>query len=249
MQELFVGGETGDSKWRCHRYEWLLPSNIHAHGCRSGNTELRELFTDLFSMFLRRFIERRRRGEGGRQGKDEGVSYNKIDAADEENERVQLEVLSFLGNVGMIVHNPDSPVDGVPISKDQQQRGFHELAKYMADSRGTTRRRCLKDIACLSAPVRSTSGAIRTILETESADSGSHTLAVRICVSLRGLSTDCVEDWQAEIMLPRSSLPPKGEEWEGGHDGCVNRHVLVQLLKWEANIDSSFIVDREVVYR
>ena len=68
-------------------------------------------------------------------------------------------------------------------------------------------------------------------------------------VPLTDPPTDSVEDWQAESVAPRYSPPAGGEEGEGPHDGYANRHVILQLLGWGANVDSSFIVDSGAAYR
>lgn len=51
------------------------------------------------------------------------------------------------------------------------------------------------------------------------------------------------------MLPPRSSPPADGEGGEGEHDGYVNRHIVVQTVGWGGNLDSSFIVDRGMMYR
>jgi len=119
-QEFVLGRETDDAQWRWDRFEGQSRSIIDAYGCSSWNTEPSGRLTDLSRMFLRGFLQRRRRVEGEGQGRDEGASSDDISVSDEEYKLAQVVVLSFLGDVGATAQNPDTLVDGVPIDEDQQ---------------------------------------------------------------------------------------------------------------------------------
>ena len=113
-------------------------ARLHVHGCNTGGCEPDGRMTELSRTFLQGFLARRgdhngddtpetqRDGHGGAGSSDGGVS-------DEEYERVQLEMCTFLAGVGFTARNPTPPDEGIALSEEARREGLNGLARDMRD--------------------------------------------------------------------------------------------------------------------
>lgn len=253
---VYLGPEMADQRWFWDRAEWQSRASLHVHGCSSWGCEPDGRMTDLSRTFLKGFLARRTENEdvpdahsasdGQAEPRDGGVS-------DEEYERVQREMCTFLVGVGFTARNPSPPGDDIPVSEEARNEGLKELARDMRDfdweDEDAARDRYAMLVNVTQRHTRCGSYCLRG---GKCRFGYPHARQDRIEITAHPLvhpPTNRIEDWQVVVLPPRSSPAQEGEEGEGEHDGYVNRHVIVQILGWGGNVDSSFIVDRGMAYR
>ena len=137
-KKVFLGPKMADQLWYWDRAEWQSRASLHVHGCSAWSCEPDGRMTELSRTFLKGFLARRGDdnghntpetqpdGDGGAGSSDGGVS-------DEEYERVQLEMCTFLADVGFTARNPTPPDEGIALSEEARREGLNKLARDTRD--------------------------------------------------------------------------------------------------------------------
>ncbi|CAN0290285.1 unnamed protein product, partial [Scytosiphon promiscuus] len=221
FKTFFLGEDMADAIWHWDRAEWQSRSSIHVHGCSSWRCEGEERLTDLSRAYLRGYIGRERAKRDGEDPEgDGGVS-------DEEYERVQGAIRSFLNAIGLTARNPSPPEPGAP---GCFSRYVNLLNAAQRHSRHGTY--CLTNGRCRFGFPKARDEELRI---------EAHPLTTP--------PTDNADDWQVIVTPPNAWPAVEGQEGEGPCDRFVNRHLVVQLLAWGANVDFSAIVDNGSAHR
>lgn len=243
---VFLGNGMGNQTWHWDRAGWQSRASLHAHGCSSWKVEAagNQRLTDLSRQYLKGFLARRQL----HQGRQEVGATSDGGVSDEEYARVQEEICTFLVAVGFTARNPESPAPGEAVSEEQQRAAAEGLSRDMRDFSWEDEEATREHYSLLvNACQRHTRCGTYCLRGGETCRVGyPHDRQDVVKVEAHCLvspPTDREEDWQVVVLPPRSTA---GEE---EHDGFVNRHVMVQLLGWGGNVDSSFIVDRGMAYR
>ena len=127
-----------DQLWYWDRAEWQSRASLHVHGCSAWGCEPDGRMTELSRTCLKGFLARRgddnghdtpetqRDGDGGAGSSDGGVS-------DEEYERIQLEMCTFLAGVWFTGRNPTPPDEGIALNEEARREGLNKLARDTRD--------------------------------------------------------------------------------------------------------------------
>ena len=228
------------------------------HGCNAWGCEPDGRITELSRTFFKGFLARRRDDNGDdtpetqRDG-DGGAGSSYGGVSDEEYERVQLEMCTFLAGIGFTARNPTPPDEGTALSEEARREGLNELARNMRDFKWEDEDAARDHYAMLvNVTQRHTRCGAYCLRQGKCRFGYPHPRQETIKITTHPLvhpPTYRIEDWQVVVLPPRSSPPAEGEDGEGEHDGYVNRHIIVQILRWGGNVDASFIVDRGMAYR
>ncbi|CAN0437320.1 unnamed protein product, partial [Pylaiella littoralis] len=237
FKKYFLVADMADATWDWDRAEWQSRSSLHVHGCSSWACEGDERMTALSRTYLEGHIARRRaEADGDTADVDGGVR-------DKEMARCAAKIAALLNGIGFTALNQDPPTQPgdptVPTSEEARARGREELQKDMRDFPwdDVSLNACMRHTRCGAYCLKN--GRCRFALPKARRE--------RLTLKAHPLTTpptDNVDDWQL-VATPRNALPrAEGDEDDGEYDPFVNRHIVVQLLGWGANVDFSLIVDQ-----
>jgi len=127
FDEMFLGEAMANASWFWMRAEWQSRASLHIHGCSSWDCEGERRLTELSRRYLLGHIARHR------QGGDEGGPADDGGVPDDEYERVQQDIITFLEDIGFTARNPSPPAPDMPVGDEARARSRQELERDMRD--------------------------------------------------------------------------------------------------------------------